>query len=584
MKKFWLKKLIITNKDSYDQRIQESIDLALTEFRKNAEFSKGRDDGGNVEWFEDPAYFALENMKGKIDFKVAIPSKFLKDIKVSEAVKQIIETSFNFNPLSLREQEPGDLFAMQDAAVAKYFTDPHARNIANNIQYYTVGSGVQFRVPDKEVQEVIRNFRQLNKVDKRCKSMVLMTYLEGEYPLALFIGKKGNLLLRRIAPKEITEVETHPEDTENIFAFHQQVSLLAGKELDRWIPSVDYRKWEESQFDSYLSAHRNEFTDNLVLQFIKYGIEGETRGRVPMQSIMKYLKYYEDFVVDRIRLNHERSKVVWIKEVKGRSSEAITKERKSPRGGIMLIENENVKYRTESSKLESGDAEKDALLILYTIASGVNIPIYILDQRSDQQNYSSIKKSDTPFSQMIMDNQDFWYVEWEMILRTLLQAKVGAKELKDITKVKSYLIESQVDAARAINLAVIEGRPKLDIIKEAEKILKDGEKEENINTVNIPIDIIFPDVIQEDALQQAQVLQIHHTIGIASRATLSTKAGYNWPMEIAAQKIEQQELIPPETGTQDGRAVKPRQPVPKTNPNKNEPIPKDGKATTRLNR
>ena len=81
------------------------------------------------------------------------------------------------------------------------------------------------------------------------------------------------------------------------------------------------------------------------------------------------------------------------------------------------VETENVKYRIEKPQIGADDAKEDGLSILYTIGAGTSLPIHILNQRSDQQVYASIRKADTPFSQHIRGQQEFFASGFETMYR-----------------------------------------------------------------------------------------------------------------------------------------------------------------------
>ena len=93
--------------------------------------------------------------------------------------------------------------------------------------------------------------------------------------------------------------------------------------------------------------------------------------------------------IDRMRLNHERAKVVWIRRRNSTERNTPDNPLESPKGGIMLEETQNVTYRTESAKLEATDAKNDGLALLYYVGAGVNTPLHILVQMTSESKYSN---------------------------------------------------------------------------------------------------------------------------------------------------------------------------------------------------
>jgi len=454
-----------------------------------------------------------------------------------------------------RHIDEDTLFSFQDAAAIRYYSDPIANSIISNLTHFTIGKGVKLLIDNDEVLEVVKDFRKSNKMTHREHQFVKMGYIEGESFIALYINKvKGDVKVRRLRPTEIVDVEVNPGDIETHLTYHQQFKTVPegtsqNIEQDRWLANYEYFKRieEEPEDRGNRSKFHSKLRNDLLVLFSKFGTDDEIRGRVPMAPVLKYLKYYEDWLLDRIRLNHERSKVVWIKSIIGRTAEGLTRQRRSPRGGTMLVENDNVKYRIENARLDANDAKEDGLAILYAIGSGVGLPIHILNQRSDQEVYASIRKADTPFSQMIIGFQTHWSETLEQIYRVAIKAKVDAGILPKTTKVKRFLKEGLVDVFQYINKQIVSGIPIEKVVKEGKELMDKSSEEIEIPTEDIPISIEFPDMVKEDPQTQASVLEAHQRMGIASLATLASKAGYNWQEELMKMSFEEPEEEPEET-------------------------------------
>ena len=70
---------------------------------------------------------------------------------------------------------------------------------------------------------------------------------------------------------------------------------------------------------------------------------------------MRFLKYYEDFVTDRIVLNHERSKVVWVRIVKGNKPIEGGRGQYGPRGGQILTQTPQLEWKALSANIGADD-------------------------------------------------------------------------------------------------------------------------------------------------------------------------------------------------------------------------------------
>lgn len=435
-----------------------------------------------------------------------------------------------------REIIPEQLFLAQDATVLRVRSDPHASGIIQNMQFYTIGQGVTWGTPSQEITQWLTEFRQMNKMEMRERKMVREIFQEGEYFWIYFVDPDtGKVKTRKWRPKELTEIETHNQDVETRLAYRREIDFADGTDDDKWYQDINYEVQRE-EFDGQSSEHGLE--SNIYIQMSKYGDLDNLRGWPPMYSVLRWLKYLEDFVVDRARLHHERAKVIWFQQRKGTASRKGTSGSGglnpllAPKGGSMWIEDDTVSYRAQALDLSSGDAEKDAMLIIYAISSGVNMPMHVWNQRSDQQVYASIKKAETPFSQAILANQRFHEEEWEERDMFVVRKAVEAGALPDTVEIIKHDEDLVIHALQRINERVAEGYPVDEIVKEADNILAPGMKKVKIPTVEVEITRTFPDVVQEAPLDTAKVLLIHQKMGIVSDATLSTKAGYDWHEEL----------------------------------------------------
>jgi hypothetical protein len=542
------------------EKVSKSVEKILADERSFAQKKREVIVGDS---FYDDNFYVYESYDDSMQDAVKMNEKeFLKKYKnrivnkddVKLQLAKIREGDTGWTQLGLgtildiqRYQSLTDLWSMQDAAYNKSRKNPIARSIVNTIQHYTVGRGLKFEASDHKVQQFLMDFWASNKMDLRQKELVKSTYIEGEYFILYFISElTGQVKVRRIRPKEIDSIESHPDDIETILAYKRVLKSWdsrRAKDGERHYADVDYftRLEDKDNIDRQEAmVHKNLEKDKLI-QFIKYNDNpDEVRGRVPMDSVMKYLKYYEDWLLDRVRLNHERSKVVWIKTIRGRGTETSVTRTRSPKGGQILQETNNIKYRIENANINADRAADDGLSILYSIGSGVTIPLHILNQRGDQENYSSIRKMDSPFSQGMIFNQDFWVANFDKMFRVAINAGVKSTKLDKQVKVPRFKKEKVFEAMRLINEMVLDKKPQDKIIKEARKILLvEGEhKMLTIPTEEIPITKIFPEVFREDAFDQARVLGLHKKMGIVSNQTLSELSGYNWLEELFRMKSE----------------------------------------------
>ena len=451
-----------------------------------------------------------------------------------------------------RVQQIDDLQSMQDAAFNKSHTDPIIKSIANNVQFYTIGRGMRFEAANEKVQNVLTEYWVANKMNEMQKKMVRSAWVEGEYFILYFVNPRtGRVKWRRIPNKDITDIETHPEDINTILSYKREF-IRNKKSEERWYQDINYQVQLEDDIDAQTSEQ--SFDSDKYMQFIKYGEENELRGRVPMDTVLRYSKLYKDWVYDRARLNHERSKVVWIKELlRGYEAKSHTMQaQRSPKGGVMLIETQGVKYRIEAPKIDARDAKDDGLAILYQVCAGVNMPVSLVNQRYDEQVYASIRKADAPFASFIMTNQDFWADEFDEMFKFVIRINIDAGELPEKSMVPKFTSMKRLEEIQhKINEMICDGKTDKEIIKEVEPMVRGKQKQESVPTKDVHITKIFPEIVKEDIFNMSRSLEIHRRIGILSAQTGAEKAGYNWKEELYRMSVEkaagigQQEEVPP---------------------------------------
>jgi hypothetical protein len=538
-----------------DKEKTEAINQAIAEERKWVSARVDNKITSFIEAQSDPFYAKFPERDTDYKFKELEHKYIDKDkkkkllergtIERAQLVKTIEATGWTptgFENASFRIGSIDELSAIQDACFKKYMLDPLGKSIVMNMQFFTVGKGVKVSSVSEEVDKWLKEFRNLNDMGKREKKMVRSAYIEGEYFL-VYVKEGEKVHLRKVAPYRVREIETKDDDIESI---NRYLITRIDQSSEYWVKDAGSEvRFSNSLLERDLSAKK-------YIQFIKYGEEEYLRGQPPMYSILRYLRHYEDWLVDRMRLNHERAKVVWIRTLTGTTGTKPDSPFIAPKGGIILEENPTLKYRIESAKLDSDDAKEDGLAILYAVGAGIQMPLHVLTQITSEQVYASIRKSDTPFSQMIESNQDMWREEWDRMYR--FSMRLSGKFNNARFKVPYYPDEARYEAMSLINRMIVDKRSEEEIIKEAKKVLdRKGGKKINATIDDVPITQVFPDVVHEDPLSVAKALLIHHKMQIVSNQTAAERAGYNWQEELAKMKAEEGQLPQKEEGEPGGK-------------------------------
>ena len=465
-----------------------------------------------------------------------------------------------------------ELFLIQDAAYLRVHMDPLGTSIIENFVNFVIGRGVQVDCFVPEIEAQLRSFREQNNMDTKEVDMVKHSFINGEFFLKIKVND-SRIRVYGVTPQNVIDLESNEDDFSDILAYKtlppkawksNNYKFYFDTTKTGWVKDIKYYIEEGVPISDY----EKEFSkDEMYIQYIKIGNYDEVRGRPPLQPVLKYLRYAEDYTIDRMRLNHERSKVIMVKTVTGGDS-TQDKPYLAPRGGIVLIATNQVRYDILESHIDADDAKEDGMWILHSIGAGVVMPIHILQQRADQGVYAAIKKMDSPFTQNILRWQDFYDRNWQKLDKFVIMKKVEDGKLKKSYKVPAFIgLNSGRSSREAVEFfseltpymveMVLDKQANGKIVKEIEKRIKKEKMNKSIMvpTEDIPINRIFPDAVKENPLEIAKVLFLHKKMGLVSMSTAARKAGYDWRAEVNQMAYEKGLGIDPGDMDKDGKGV-----------------------------
>lgn len=504
---------------------------------------------------------------------------------------------------------------LQRISYVRAFKDPIIGSIADTYKRWVLGRGVKFSFQDNRVQKVVEEFWERNDLNSQLKSMYWRYVLESEMFSVLFKDKKnGKCSLRGVNPREITEVETHPEDKQKIFSYKREYVDEEDNYHRKYYPDIDY--YDDYRFSSLKkqkSKHEgsSEWTgSDTVMHYIKWMDNREVRSRVFLQRVLKWVEWFNDWVIDRAIINHEKGRVVWIltvrsNKIKNKLGSVVS----PPAGGTIKVETPDKKWSPVSANIRADNVKEDGMFLLYQVCTAVSIPLHVLTQRVSEQVYSSIRKAETPFSMSILDRQHSFSEKYlKKVFREVIKTAAESPEynLPRQIQIDSYLreslrndfknkykkfrkdslsyedfIESVKDLLSMADRELIESdRNTHTKIKYSDKISKIKNKcdsamvtliesdfnedsiKGNINSIlsdtyrlfesgvkvqvkaeDCPVKITYPDLVKEDYLEMAKVLEIYDRINLFSRETLREKAGADDPArERHLIKMEQKSI------------------------------------------
>jgi len=333
-----------------------------------------------------------------------------------------------------------------------------------------------------------------------------------------------------VAEEDKNGIKTDPEDIEKVLGYHVQSRV------------------NETQF-RFIPAEK--------MLHIKINADSDQkRGEPFMQSILGLMKNYEQWLENRILLNKMRSAIVLIKKVEGTPTEvarlantipnasnvaAGETKKQAIRGGTMITEGPGVTYRMEAPNINASDVKEDGRNIKLSMASGTNLPEYMLGDASNA-NFASTLIAESPFVKGIESWQiflEYWIGKlFKMVIKNAVDAGlVEAPDDKEfVNKLKTIRkLGEAVEPKEPIEGEEPEEKPEQDPKEAALAELMPDGRMEMPTEVFYGCDMTWPEIVHRDLKQHTDALAVARSSGWISDPTAAAALGYDYAEEVRKQ-------------------------------------------------
>ncbi|RJR27665.1 phage portal protein [candidate division WWE3 bacterium] len=428
------------------------------------------------------------------------------------------------------------------ASFVFYDTTPIGRAAIRNLSSYVFGRGIKFVSQSEEINNALQKFWNFNNLERRQKRLYKMYLNNGEQYIALIntsLTMHKTLKLRYIPPSQVDFVITEDGDIGAVYGFCRRISGTDGEKKVFYKEAFADEENKPKDFET--GAGKNfEEDENVRVVSMQMGHEDETRGLPYMYPSFRWMRILLEFAMERARYAMFRQRIYGIMQKMGKfQSGSIPSYKDLPKSGGILFEDMNQKFRFETPNTGAQDSTADWKMLMYLVCAGLQIPPHILFQDSSNENYASIRKADTPFANLVLDEQDeqrdmwqriFRYVISQLVEHTIIPKTMTIKVYKASMIGESIQWEAKQEAAinfiraklRLLSGKVITEQDEADIHNGAKAILGQ-EIETEVKTEDVPIDIVFPHVVYEDPRLQAEVVKILVELRLMSRYTAMRK-------------------------------------------------------------
>jgi hypothetical protein len=247
-------------------------------------------------------------------------------------------------------------------ALDAWRTNPLARRIVTLLSAYVVGDGITFSTTYGPLGRFLAAFwdHPQNRMPIRQRDLCDELTRTGELFIVLHTNPAdGMSYVRAISAGAIDEITTAPGDYETELSYHETVAM----------DDPDYKRGGRTWYAPHMAP---KLIDPVMLHFAVNRPIGAVRGESDLAPILTWLKRYNRWLEDRVRLNAAVRAFLWIVKVPARMVETKTAQYRTPpeAGTVVIAENGTEEWEAVTPNLEARDAALDGRAIRWMIAAG----------------------------------------------------------------------------------------------------------------------------------------------------------------------------------------------------------------------
>jgi hypothetical protein len=250
-----------------------------------------------------------------------------------------------------------ELFQEFEDAREAWRKNPLARRLVGLITSYTVGNGISLSSEKPHLRRFISDFWQHNRMDLRVDEWCDELSRSGELFSVLFTNSvTGMSTVRSVPASMIRVVDFDREDYERELRYQEHCGPA---EPEKWWVGVG-------------SELAGEIDQPLMLHYAVNRPVGAVRGESDLAPILPWLRRYNRWLEDRVRLNAAMRAFLWVVKVPARLRSAIEERYRTPpeAGSVIIAEEGAETWEAVTPKIGASDAEKDGRAIRWMIVAG----------------------------------------------------------------------------------------------------------------------------------------------------------------------------------------------------------------------
>lgn len=309
---------------------------------------------------------------------------------------------------------------------AAYHRNPLAKQAVDLTRRFVVGKGHTVNAQNKQVQQVIDEFRANleNNITGYDRTFIQDLQIDGELFVRFHVDTGGGqVVITPIAPWHIQDIKTDPGFIRRVEYYHE------------------YYTWQNSSDPSGVSVQiDNQIPAADVLHIAINNHSYELRGRPDLFVILPWLKAHKDWIEDRARQNKWRGALLWWVKIAGAAPGTIAAKlaqwKRPPTPGSAYVSSDKEEVTALTNPINAGDAGEDGRQIRMMNAIGMGLPEYMLGD-GENANLATATAQQLPALWKFSDGQELMReMVWTPIYKRVIQVAVDAGLLPEMLRIE----------------------------------------------------------------------------------------------------------------------------------------------------
>lgn len=246
--------------------------------------------------------------------------------------------------------------------------NPLARRIVNLVNAYVVGDGLTLTANYGPLKKYLSAWftDPLNLVNLEQHSWCEDLTTTGELFLSLHFNVADGMSYVRPLPPAVIDAITHrPGDYRQELSYHEAVPL----------GDPDYPDGRTWLAPGHLDADRPAGDGSYPPVMLHFAVNrpiGCLRGESDLATVITWLKRYQRWLEDRVRLNAFARAFLWVAKVPAGQVAAKQEQYRTPPepGAVMVVEKDREEWEVIAPSLNATDAKEDGRQIRWMVAAG----------------------------------------------------------------------------------------------------------------------------------------------------------------------------------------------------------------------